>query len=617
MVRSLGCRSSRWWLACAAVAVVVLAGLPAPAAAHPGSGGGGSDDTMELTDEPGNWFRSDATGSPVSVVGRGDRVDFVIGRFTQTRHTVTLISRPTDSRLAVDQDDGVRGSVSAEFDRPGVYVFTCKIHPYMQGVVGVTDNQGAVPDVTAEQLPFIGHLGADSLPSGDVLQVLTSVAATDADKEAKWDLFGPGDRITPAVPGVGEVWVNTQFERVPGQADDHGVPKPGTITVVDTAGFTVEREIDGRDPDAEDGWNNPHNLWANERLGTVYNGNWFGKTLNVINRASGDIVATEVVGEAPTHIVTNPNEDSPQFGLLTNPLSAENDLVTLKDAGDELDIVDESPTGAGRNHPHGHWLTADGLRIVVPNVFKGLGIGGSVSIMDARTGSVLREFRQTSSGLQSALTLPVAVGIRGNDRAYVSSIGSGQISVVDLVRNRLVANIPVTFTPDGRRGPQFSLFDTLQGPIQVPVSPDGRWAGAAVLSLTTVDRPPTGEADHVALIDTATNSVAAFVPTPAGTHGAHWGARLGGGYYLYVTSRNANALTVIDPTPTEMARPATPRSSGESYWPTAAPVRARPTARAAKGSSRCPTCTTAGSRTPSRWPARANCRPRSRPGSPR
>jgi YVTN family beta-propeller protein len=504
---------------------------------------------MELTDEPGNWFRSDATGSPVTVVDAGDRVDFVIGEFTETRHTVTLISRPTSSRLVVDQDDGIRGSVSAEFDRPGVYVFTCKIHPYMQGVVGATDRQGALPDVTAAQLPFIGHLGTDSLPAADVLSVLTSVAATDADKVAKWDLFGPGDRITPTVPGVGEVWVNAQFERVPGQADDHGVPKPGTITVVDAAGFTVEREITGRDPDAADGWNNPHNLWADERLATVYNANWFGKALNAIDRASGDILTTEVVGEAPTHIVTNPNEGSSQFGLLTNPLSAENDLVTLEDAGDELDIVDKSPTGAGRNHPHGHWITSNGRLIVVPNVFKGLGVGGSVSIMDARDGRVLREFRHAPTGLQSALTLPVAVGIQGNNRAYVSNIGSGQVTVIDLVRNRLVANIPVTFTPDGRRGPQFSLFDTLQGPIQVPVSPDGRWAGAAVLSLTTVDRPPTGAADHVALIDTATNTVAAFLPTPAGTHGAHWGAKLGGGYYLYVTAQNANALTVIDPDP--------------------------------------------------------------------
>jgi hypothetical protein len=71
----------------------------------------------------------------------------------------------------------------------------------------------------------------------------------------------------------------------------------------------------------------------------------------------------------------------------------------------------------------------------------------------------------------------------------------------------------------------------------------------AVLSLTTVDRPPTGSADHVAIIDTSTNEVVALVPTPAGTHGVNWGMKLGGGYYAYVTNQHANVLTVIDPDP--------------------------------------------------------------------
>ena len=56
-----------------------------------------------------------------------------------------------------------------------------------------------------------------------------------------------------------------------------------------------------------------------------------------------------------------------------------------------------------------------------------------------------------------------------------------------------------------------------------------------MISLTTVPRQPTGSPDHVAIIDTATDEVVAFVPTPAGTHGVNWGAKLGGGYYAYVT----------------------------------------------------------------------------------
>jgi hypothetical protein len=43
--------------------------------------------------------------------------------------------------------------------------------------------------------------------------------------------------------------------------------------------------------------------------------------------------------------------------------------------------------------------------------------------------------------------------------------------------------------------------------------------------------------------------VVALVPTPAGTHGVNWGARLGGGYYAYVTNQHANVLSVIDADP--------------------------------------------------------------------
>jgi hypothetical protein len=96
------------------------------------------------------------------------------------------------------------------------------------------------------------------------------------------------------------------------------------------------------------------------------------------------------------------------------------------------------------------------------------------------------------------------------------------------------------------------VFDTLQVPIQLPVSPDGRFVGVAVLSLTTVARPCTGSSDHIAIIDTATDTVVKFlgVPTEAGkangAHGANFGAKLGGGHYLHVASQFSNKLTVVD-----------------------------------------------------------------------
>ncbi|MBI2831382.1 MAG: hypothetical protein HYX79_03905 [Chloroflexi bacterium] len=536
--------------------IVLVLSLLATGAAAPQKYKG----TMFLTDEPGNWFKNDDTGTPVAFVNVGDRIQFDRNTQTGTKHTVTLLIKPTGSNLEVDQDHAGNGKVEAGFDRPGVFLFICKVHPYMTGVVAVRDAQGNIPDVTAQELPFIGHLGAASLPAATVLSVLTTIAPDDDTKAAKWDIISPAEQVIPAVAGVGEVWIDTQFERVPGQVDSKGFAKPGTITVVNVDSsatpFTVEREINGLAVRPGE-WNNPHNMWTNTTLDTVYNTNWFGQTINKIDRASGSILNTIVTGQAPTHIVTIPNEASQQFGILTNPLSAENDIVKVRNQGD-LKVVDHFPTGEGRNHPHGHWITSDGSRIVVPNVFKGLGVAGSISILDAENGAILREISHQTLGLESALLAPIAAGIQGNNKAYVSNAVSGQVSVIDLNTQQIIKNIPVTFKPNGQLGG--SILDTLQVPIQPPASPDGRFVGVAVLSLTTVagNRPtgsPTSSPDHVAIIDTATDEVVAFLGTVAtagkgaGTHGANWGAKLGGGYYLHVANQFANFLTIIDPDP--------------------------------------------------------------------
>lgn len=367
------------------------------------------DDTMHLTDEPGNWFRSERTGIPFTVIDIGDRVDFRIGNCcTNTRHTVTTLIKPVGSLVDLDQDSSQNGTLSTEFDLPGVYVFICKVHPYMTAVVAVQDRDGRIPDVSSAMLPFIGHLGVESLPATDVLAVITTVAGTDEDKALKWDVLGPEDEVRPAVPGVGEVWINTQFERVPRQTDDRGVLKPGTITILDAGAFTIEREINGRTADGM--WNNPHNMWADFTLDTVYNGNWFGKWINKIDRDSGRILGSLTVGEAPTHIITIPTLGSAQLGVLTIPISADNDMVKVADGPGGLRVIDSDPTGEGKTHPHGHWLTCgDGERTIVPNVFKGLGVAGSISIIDTLSGEVLREFEYDANDpARAGILMPLA-----------------------------------------------------------------------------------------------------------------------------------------------------------------------------------------------------------------
>jgi plastocyanin len=161
-------------------------------------------DTMSLTDEPGNWFRSQITGTPVTVIRVGERVDFKINNCcTSTRHTVTLLVKPAGSRVALDQDSSQNGTLSATFDVPGVYLFHCKIHPYMTAVVGVKNAAGNIPNVTSGMLPFIGHLGVNSLPASTVLSVITTIAPTDADKRSKWDILTSATQRRPTIPGVG------------------------------------------------------------------------------------------------------------------------------------------------------------------------------------------------------------------------------------------------------------------------------------------------------------------------------------------------------------------------------------------------------------------------------
>lgn len=186
--------------------------------------------------------------------------------------------------------------------------------------------------------------------------------------------------------------------------------------------------------------------------------------------------------------------------------------------------------------------------MVVPNVFKGVGVAGSISILDSLTGDVLKEFDHDSNDpLRSVLLMPIAAGechVNGISKAYVANAVSGYITVIDVDGMQIRKNIPVTVTPDGQTGKD--LLNTLQVPIQTPVSPDGKFVAAAILSLTAVPNAKTNSTDYVVIIDALTDEVVAYVPTPGGTHGINWGAKLGGGYYAYVSSQFANVLAVID-----------------------------------------------------------------------
>jgi hypothetical protein len=71
--------------------------------------------------------------------------------------------------------------------------------------------------------------------------------------------------------------------------------------------------------------------------------------------------------------------------------------------------------------------------------------------------------------------------------------------------------------------------------VQTPVSPDGKF----VIQGNTL----TGT---ITIIETASDKLVKMIPCDPGCHGVNFGAKKGGGYYAYVTSKFANRLIVLD-----------------------------------------------------------------------
>src|SRR5437868_5830026 len=107
--------------------------------------------------------------------------------------------------------------------------------------------------------------------------------------------------IPPAAAGVGQVWVDTQFELMNEKS------KPGTATAVDATTFKVVRKVGLPSINM----NNPHNMWTDKDQTVIYQTQWFDTKLAVFNRSSGNLLANGniEVGAAPAHVMTRTNND--------------------------------------------------------------------------------------------------------------------------------------------------------------------------------------------------------------------------------------------------------------------------------------------------------------------
>lgn len=506
---------------------------------------------FELNDEPGNWFRNvngPAAGLGSLAVGMpGVEVEFKGA--SNTVHTMTSLLYPTGAKNMPFDTDPQKGSERITLKTPGLYVFFCQIHPYMLGAVIVDDPATAGLDLGKEitlingiKVPTSSDLATRLLRG---FMVLTepgnwqNFASEDPwhinypDVDVRIDSgkvnladvlttrYGNDIPLPPLLvpsPGVGEVWVNTQFEKTANKR------KPGAATLVDATSWEVKRKV--FIPEIE--MNNPHNMWTDRDQNLIYVTEWFDSKLTVFDRLSGQLVDRISVGEAPAHVMTRVDTD--QLHVSINGSNKNESVVELSPLAKGV----ERMIDIGRPGPHAHWMGHDGETMVTPNVFTG----------DSTIFNFVQDAIQNIVPTGSLEAHPIATGMMpDSSKYYVANFLDSTLTVIETATGKVlkIINLLQNYNPltGEMTGPVGGL------PIQTPVSPDG-------IAMVTANILT----DTITIVDTRTDTLVASLPCDAGCHGVQFGAKAGGGYYAYVSSQSANVLQVVDIDPNGDGNPA-------------------------------------------------------------
>lgn len=553
---------------------------PAPPAAGPAPTPAAA--TFDVTDEPGHWFD---TGTPVAgtrslaIVKPGDKVAFLQTKSingpngksrVESFHTVTSLIWPADATEAerIDQDKANKDDHAVTLKTPGLYVFVCKLHPYMLAGVVVDDSNTEGLDIgenlhlfgvthtadvrqaadATKAFPSNSNLGLRLLrafflvtspsnwkdyskvgekyqPVYPAVPVRVTGGAVVPDLNAALQGAFDGDTIpalkSPATDGIGEVWVDTQYEQTAGKTEAY----PSTVTVVDVEGtdkWTVKHKI--ALPDKK--MNNAHNLWASEDQKFIYNTEWHGKSLYVHNREDFSLVQEIVLGNDPAHVMTRVGNATRKEQVHVG-MNGEDVVVELNKADDGTLSINRKikVQGAGEKQaqPHAHWMGHDGETMVTPNSNT-----NDSTFWDFITDKIKSK---PATG-----TLPIASGINPDStKYYVSNYLGHSISVIDMATGNKIKDISLlqNYNPvTGAVGGNGAIGGL---PIQTPVSPDGKF----VITGNTL----TGT---ITIIDAKTDTLVKSIACDPGCHGVNFGAKKGGGYYAYVTSKFSNRLIVLD-----------------------------------------------------------------------
>ena len=521
--------------------------------------------TFDITDEPGQWFRNvggellPGITKSLGIVESKGTAHFIMSS-TNTVHTITSLLWPTGApNMPYDQLTSFRGGGIVELEKPGLYIFTCKIHPYMLGGMIVDDPETKELDLgnklTLNTRTELDPSEENGLATASALLRTFFVANNpnnwqdyssdnptwnleipDVDikfgeekTNLKTFLLGPigGDDTLPlnaiqhpSKPGVGEVWIDTQFEKTANKS------KPGSATKVNVENWKVERKV----ALPQINLNNPHNMWSDSQQDIIYQTQWFDNRLSAFDRHSGKLLDDTKVGDAPSHVITNPIND-----LIYVALSGEQGVAELNFNKDNnkfeiMRIMPMQESGQNPTSPHGPWITPDGKKMITPNDFT-----DDTSLTDFSSNLTDGEIQnRTETG-----HMPIATGMMPDGKtAYVSNFLSSTIDVIDMNSGRVVKTIDLADKGNAL-------------PIQTPVSPNGQYVVTANTLTATI-----------AITDTDTNTIVKTLPCDPGCHGVNFGAKEGGGYYAYVSSKFSNRMIVVDGDPNNDGNPEDAKIAG-------------------------------------------------------
>src|SRR5262245_3927578 len=406
---------------------------------------------FQLNDGPGPWFRC-AQGSgcvnagtqSLAIVSPGSTVRFVGGSETDTVHTTTSLLWPLTSdggnadNMPFDQPKAFRGAQSVTLNTPGLYVFVCKLHPFMLAAVIVDDAATEGLDL-GEQIRLVNGLTVPTLSDLGVRLLRAFFVITNpqnyqdhnpaTNPGLAWKVTLPdvpvrvtggtvislqalsidttlGGPFTPAVAGVGEVWVNTEYENTAGKK------KPGTATAVDVTTWHVTKKA----ALPQINMNNPHNMWTDRDQTVIYQTQWFSNKMAVFDRQTLELLRNVEVGDAPAHVMTRVDTD--QVHVSAN---GDGHVTELSPFGGHIERrIPVQFKGENPGHPHAHTMSFDGHTMVTPNSNT-----ADSTRIDVPSGNITAK---THTG-----TLPIATGMMPDaSKYYVSNYVDSTITCISV-----------------------------------------------------------------------------------------------------------------------------------------------------------------------------------------